>query len=133
MYYEIEKPLFPEYFQECASCDTVFCRPKKKRLRSIGTMTEFFQATKAKQQCCMCRGMCEDGHCPCVKAQHPCQNYCGKNNQTVCCNRDERVYDHKQMDGCSCLRSKCQKNYCACHAKGKKCSLKCKCVSCFNV
>jgi hypothetical protein len=135
--------LFPEN-SECVACDdrdscflnvwnrsSIKIENPRKRTRSIGTMTDFFQAAKIQRLCCLCRGSCADGHCPCFRAQTPCATLCGRANATSCCNRDG-VYVNEAAEGCNCKKSNCVKNYCMCHAGGRRCSKRCNCSSCHN-
>ena len=36
------------------------------------------------------------------------------------------------MEGVSCKRSRCLKEYCECHSGGIKCGAMCECVECVN-
>lgn len=38
----------------------------------------------------------------------------------------------KPKEGCNCSKSYCVKKYCECYSNGKKCTEKCKCISCKN-
>jgi hypothetical protein len=52
-----------------------------------------------------------------------------------CCNKEKLFSARSSSDGkgCSCQKSKCQKNYCECHLNGKRCTASCKCTHCENM
>jgi len=108
---------------------------------------------------CNCRkSSCLKFYCDCLASGKYCDKKCSchdcKNNsenveiisdplstfsQPLCYSQGKRILNIKEKNriggvdqGCHCQKSKCEKKYCECFARGVNCSSKCSCMNCNN-
>ena len=98
---------------------------------------------KTSQNTCGClKSFCNKLYCECYRNKRKCIN-CScvncknifndedKNNMSLEFYLNKREILNKNI-GCTCSKSNCNKKYCECFKKGKKCDNNCRCIRCNN-
>ncbi|KAL4622809.1 hypothetical protein GN956_G19882 [Arapaima gigas] len=123
-------------------------QPKMPPMRNPGTSLD----SRSRKPCSCVKCQCLKFYCECFANGDLCVNCncvnCFNNIEheyerdkviKMCLGRNPHAFQPKignrklgRVQGCSCKRSSCQKNYCECYGANVMCSSTCKCVGCKN-
>ena len=97
-----------------------------------------------RQYCNCSKTMCTKNYCPCFSKGLRCNSWCNCKNCLNCKMegnssdesmdeiRERKLSKRKEDECCNCVRSFCEKSYCACWKSGVGCSERCSCFNCKN-
>jgi hypothetical protein len=139
-----EEKILTEKQKDNLNINSNYLSKENNNINSLIVRKNFTLIDKSQLNICHCsKSSCNKLYCECYRNKRKCIN-CScigckniynekeKNiNNNIEFSIDKKSINNKYL-GCTCSKSNCNKKYCECFKKGKKCDNNCRCIKCNN-